>query len=217
MTDMGIFRATIEIAPLDRPEPRVLLHDVMVDTGSEYSWAPADLLGTLGIVPVRIERFESADGRILERPIGFAMLTAGGRSSPTIFAFAEAGDMTLLGAFGLEGLNLRVDLGRRELVPAGPLPAARASALRTPAGRVRDPGDRQRAGRRRDREAAIPRVRGDGDDGDRRACWMLRVTPRMAHVAPSINLLDRAISNRSVQQDTAGPKQFPVTALRLNL
>lgn len=32
--------------------------------------------------------------------------------------------MVLLGAHGLEGLNLRVDLGRKELVPAGPVPAA---------------------------------------------------------------------------------------------
>jgi hypothetical protein len=129
MTDIGIFRTTIEIAPLNRTGRRALLHDVMVDTGSEYSWAPSELLATLGIVPVRIERFESADGRILERPIGFAMLTAGGRTAPTIFAFGEAGDMTLLGAFGLEGLNLRVDLGRRELVPAGPLPAASSNRL----------------------------------------------------------------------------------------
>jgi hypothetical protein len=127
MTDMGILRTTIEIWPLDREGHRIVVHDVMVDTGSEYNWAPAELLASLGIVPVRIERFESADGRILERPIGFAMLGTAGRSSPTIFAFGEAGDMTLLGAFGLEGLNLRVDLGRRELVPAGPVPAAAAA------------------------------------------------------------------------------------------
>ena len=38
--------------------------------------------------------------------------------------FAQPGDMVLLGAHGLEGLNLRVDLTRKELVPAGPVPAA---------------------------------------------------------------------------------------------
>lgn len=32
--------------------------------------------------------------------------------------------MTLLGAIGLESLNLRVDLGRNELASAGPVPAA---------------------------------------------------------------------------------------------
>jgi hypothetical protein len=54
------------------------------------------------------------------------MLYAGGRSTPTIVVFAQPADLVLLGALGLEGLNLRVDLGRKELVPAGLVPAAAA-------------------------------------------------------------------------------------------
>ena len=126
MEDMGIFRTIIEISPLAQPERRVVLRDVMVDTGAEYSWLPASVLDGLGIMPQRVDRFETADGRVLEREIGFAMLFAAGRSAPTIVAFARPGDMILLGAFALEGLNVRVDLGRRELVPAGPVPAAAA-------------------------------------------------------------------------------------------
>lgn len=122
--DMGIVRTTIAIAPIAEPARARELADVMVDTGSEYNWVPRSLLTDLGIAPVRTERFETADGRILERDIGFAMLHVGGRAAPTIVVFAEAGDMVLLGAFGLEGLNMRVDLARRELVPAGPVPAA---------------------------------------------------------------------------------------------
>ncbi len=34
---MGIFRTTIEIAPLHDAEARRTLTDVMVDTGSEYN------------------------------------------------------------------------------------------------------------------------------------------------------------------------------------
>ena len=68
-----------------------------------------------------------ADARIIERPIGFAMIFAGGRSAPSIVVFAQAGEMALLGAHGLEGLNLRVDLVRRALVPAGPVPVAAAA------------------------------------------------------------------------------------------
>ena len=124
--DMGIFRTTIEFAALDRPDQRLALRDVMVDTGSEYSWAPEALLVELGIVPVRIDRFETANGEILERPVGFALIYAGGRFAPGVVAFGRPGDMTLLGAQSLEGLNLRVDLTRRELVPGGPLPAAAA-------------------------------------------------------------------------------------------
>ena len=126
--DMGTFRTTIAVAPLAHPSDRRELTDVMVDTGSEYNWIPRSVLAALGIGVERVERFEAADGRILERDVGYALIYAGGRGTPTIVVFAEPGDMVLLGALGLEGLNLRVDLGRKELVPAGPVPAA-ADAL----------------------------------------------------------------------------------------
>lgn len=126
--DMGIFRTTLSVAALATPERRHEFHDVMVDTGSEYNWIPSQILVDLGVSPVRIDRFETADGRVLEREIGFALLYAGGRSAPAVVVFAGDGDMTLLGAHGLEGMNLRVDLGRKELVPAGPVPAAAAAA-----------------------------------------------------------------------------------------
>ena len=124
---MGIFRTTLSLAALGTPDERRDLLDVMVDTGSEYNWIPEQALAELGVVPVRIDRFETADGRIIERPIGFAMIFAGGRSAPSIVVFAKPGEMVLLGAHGLEGLNLRVDLVRRELVPAGPVPVAAAA------------------------------------------------------------------------------------------
>jgi predicted aspartyl protease len=121
---MGIFRTTIEVAALGTPERRQRLVAVMVDTGSEYNWIPAEVLADAGVVPVRVDRFQTADGRILERDIGFALLYAGGRSTPTIVVFAGESDMVLLGAIGLEGLNVRVDLVLEELVPAGPVPVA---------------------------------------------------------------------------------------------
>lgn len=123
---MGIFRTTIEIAAGTDPNNRRQLADILVDTGSEYNWIPEGVLVDLGVTPVRVDRFETADGRILERPVGFALIFAGGRSTATMVVFASPGEMTLLGAHGLEGLNLRVDLARRELIPAGPVPAAAA-------------------------------------------------------------------------------------------
>lgn len=122
--EMGIFRTTIEIAPWHDHARRVVLHDVMVDTGSEFSWIPTGVLRELGVEPVRSERFESADGRLLERMVGWAVLYAAGRGTPAVVTFAQPGDMVLLGATALEGMNMRIDLGRKELVPAGPVPVA---------------------------------------------------------------------------------------------
>jgi predicted aspartyl protease len=127
--DMGIFRTDLAVAALATPGTRRELHDVMVDTGSEYNWIPSDVLLDLGVAPVRVDRFETADGRVLDREVGFALLYAGGRSAAAAVVFAHERDLVLLGAHGLEGLNLRVDLGRKELVPAGPVPAAFSASL----------------------------------------------------------------------------------------
>ncbi|MEP7002637.1 MAG: retroviral-like aspartic protease family protein [bacterium] len=124
---MGIFRTTIAIEnPLNRGVMREML-DVMVDTGSEYTWIPRQELETLAIVPERTARFRTADGRVLERDIAFANVYTSGTSAPDIVVFAELGDMTLLGARALEGLNLRVDVVMKTLVPAGPVPVAAAA------------------------------------------------------------------------------------------
>jgi predicted aspartyl protease len=122
--DMRIFRTSVVVESIATPARRQTIDDVMVDSGSEYNWFAADVLYSIGVTPVRRDRFETADGRVLERDVGFAVVYAGGRSAPTLVVFGEPGDMTLLGAHGLEGLNLRVDLARKALVPAGPVPAA---------------------------------------------------------------------------------------------
>ena len=127
MDDMGTFRTTVRVAHVARPDERRELPDVMVDTGSEYNWIPAPVLADLGITPVRVERFETADGSVIERDIAFALLGTGGRTTATIVVFAGEGDMILLGAIGIEGMNLRVDLVGRALVPAGPVPVAAAA------------------------------------------------------------------------------------------
>ena len=125
--DMGIFRTSIEVANVATDARRRVLRDVMVDTGSEYNWIPSDVLIDLGVAPIRIERFKTANGAVIERPIGFAMLHAGSRYAPCIVVFAESNDMVLLGAIGLESMNLCVDLVTKELVPAGPVPVASAA------------------------------------------------------------------------------------------
>jgi len=124
--DMGIFRTSVSVASHAHPQRRRPLENVMVDTGAEYNWIPRAVLEELGVTPERVDRFETADGRILEREIGFAILHAAGRATGTTVVFAAEGDLVLLGAIGLEGLNVRVDLVRKELVPAGPVPAAAA-------------------------------------------------------------------------------------------
>jgi predicted aspartyl protease len=122
--DMGTFRIDIEIENPARPGERRRVPAVLVDTGAELSWIPAAVLESLGIPQLKIWHFRQADGSVLERAAGPALVYAGGTMTSDEVVFGEPGDMVLLGARSLEGLNLRVDPFRKILVDAGPAPAA---------------------------------------------------------------------------------------------
>jgi len=124
--DMGTFRTTILVESAEHRGETRTVENALVDTGSEYTWVPRDVLDDLGIRPERTQRFIVADGRHLERPIGIAIVHAAGTTAPDFVVFAEPGDMVLIGARTLEGLNVRVDAQRKQLVPAGPILAGMA-------------------------------------------------------------------------------------------
>ena len=122
--DVGILRVTVGVESLVARGRVIELGGTMVDTGSEYTWIPRDVLADLGVAVERVERFVTADGRVIAREMGYAVVHAGGVRTADEVVFAEPGDMTLLGAHTIEGMNLRVDLKTKRLVPAGPVPAA---------------------------------------------------------------------------------------------
>jgi predicted aspartyl protease len=124
MPDMGTFRTTIKIANHARPDETRELPNTLVDTGSELTWVPAETLEALGVRAVKTLRFRVADGRTLERQVGYAIIHAGGTQTTDEVTFAEPGDMILLGARAMEGLNLRVEPRLKRLVDAGPIDAA---------------------------------------------------------------------------------------------
>ncbi len=124
MSDMGTFRIDIEIENPQRPGERRVVPRALVDTGAELSWIPKAILESLGIPRFKLWHFRQADGTPLERWAGPAVVYAGGTMTLDEVVFGEPGDMVLLGARSLEGLNLRVDAHRKILVDAGPAPAA---------------------------------------------------------------------------------------------
>ena len=82
MDDVGIFRTTIGIENLAAPGRIAHLSEALVDTGSEFTWAPRRVVESLGIAPQRRQQFMVADGRLIERDIGFAIIHAGGVTAP---------------------------------------------------------------------------------------------------------------------------------------
>jgi len=122
--DMGTFRVDIEIENPARPGQRRAIHAVLVDTGAELSWVPAEVLESLGVERNNQWRFRQANGTILERWTGSVLLHFAGKRVGDEMVFGMPGDLVLLGSRSIEGLNLRVEPVTKRLVDAGPAPAA---------------------------------------------------------------------------------------------
>lgn len=83
--------------------------NALVDTGSELTWLPADVLAKIGIKQNRIRSFHTATKQTIDRPVGYAILRVDQFETIDEVVFAEPGDMTLLGVRTLEGFGVMVD------------------------------------------------------------------------------------------------------------
>jgi predicted aspartyl protease len=124
--NMGTFRVDVEIENPARPGERRIVTSVLVDTGAELSWIPSEVLESIGIDRYSKWHFRQADGTILDRWTGAAFVHVAGKRATDDVVFGEPGDLVLLGSRTLEGLNFRVEPVTRQLVDAGPAPAAAA-------------------------------------------------------------------------------------------
>lgn len=118
----GVFNIdTLEMIEGDLPDRALRL----VDTGSEYTWLPGTTLEKIGVKREKKDlAFVMANGAIITRSVGFAIIKVDEYFTIDEVVFAEKGDLALLGARTLEGLNLTVNSVKKKLVAAGPIPAA---------------------------------------------------------------------------------------------
>ena len=104
--------------------------NVLVDTGAEFSWINANTLKKAGVNREnKSYRFVTATGQEITRPIGLAVIHVGDAVTTDEVVFGEPGDLEILGARTLEGMNLRVDSRAKKLVSGGPILAASDLAI----------------------------------------------------------------------------------------
>jgi predicted aspartyl protease len=126
---MGIFRTSCEIRSIRSRKTPVLVRDLFVDTGSEFSWIPAADLRQAGVHVVKKDQlFVMANGQQITRSTGYAILRVDPFETVDEVVFGLEGDLSLLGARTLEGFGATVDARGRRLVAAGPHLAAPGSA-----------------------------------------------------------------------------------------
>ena len=106
--------------------------ELLVDTGSTYTWIKREKLEKLGVKPMAKWRFRTIEGRVIEREIGEAVIECLGEKATRIVVFAEETDSEVLGVDALEGLRLEVDPTTRQLRKVEALLALQNTTLTTP-------------------------------------------------------------------------------------
>ena len=112
---MGTFTVPIQIGDLAGRQ----FIDVtgLVDTGTTYATLPGSLLARLGVVQEGYRRFELADDRIVQYPVGHARIRLEGQELIVLVVFAPEDSDPLLGATVLELFSLAVDPVHQRLIP----------------------------------------------------------------------------------------------------
>ncbi len=122
---MGTFKVKCKVENIVNRKKFAVIPQMLVDTGSEYTWIAEKLLEKLDVQREKKDiSFVMANGQIVTRSIGFALLRYDDYFTVDEVVFAEKGDLLLLGARTLEGLSLMVDPRQKKLVASGPIPAA---------------------------------------------------------------------------------------------
>ena len=122
---MGTFNTGCLIENQQDRSKKIRIPKLLVDTGSELTWISQKFLEKIDIEQEKKDmRFIMANGQEITRSIGFAIIRVGKEFTTDEVVFAQKGDLQLLGARSLEGLNLKVDSRNKKLVASGPLVAA---------------------------------------------------------------------------------------------
>jgi predicted aspartyl protease len=122
---MGTFYVGCKVENHKNQKRAAVVPKLLVDTGGEFTWLPAEVLQRIGIEPVKKDLLiQMANGQLLTRSVGYAILRVDKYETIDEVVFGQKGDLSLLGSRAMEGMNVHVDARRKRLVAAGPVVAA---------------------------------------------------------------------------------------------
>src|SRR5438876_11910001 len=111
---MSAFKVNVVARNPKREELSTQPIPALVDSGSELTWLPANILTSVVSRYVESECSPLPRRKKVEREVGYAILSAEGYETNDEVVFAEPGDLTLLGVRTLEGFGVMVDnIGHR--------------------------------------------------------------------------------------------------------
>lgn len=116
MGDLGHTLAKVTLRNPDVSKTEQI--ELLVDTGSTYTWVSSALLKKLGVEEKTMRRFKTINGRMLDRKVGEIIIEYLDEKATRMVVFAEKGDAEVLGVDALEGLGLEVDPITKQLKKA---------------------------------------------------------------------------------------------------
>jgi len=114
---MGFTSVNVKISNPVKADGMIAL-ELLVDTGALYTVVSSERLEKIEIPRLGKRMFKTADGRIVERSIGEALMNLKDELRHVPIAFGEAGDVEVLGVTALEIFGFEVDPITKELKPA---------------------------------------------------------------------------------------------------
>jgi len=91
--------------------------EATVSSASPFIVVPGDVLDRLGMPRARRQRFQLADGQIVEHDVGDARVQIDGKECVTAVIFAEPNEPSVVGRVVLVSLLLRIDSAGQRLIP----------------------------------------------------------------------------------------------------
>ncbi len=122
---MGTFYSSGRVEKQVDRKKSAEIHKMLVDSGAEFTRINAETLKSIGVKREKKDcTFVMANCQQITRAVGFAIIRVGDALTTDEVIFGEEGDLQILGARSLEGMNLRVDSRAKKLVAGGPILAA---------------------------------------------------------------------------------------------
>jgi clan AA aspartic protease len=92
--------------------------EFLVDSGAHYTVLPAPMVKKLGLKPSYNQEFVLADGRVIKRSIGSALINFQRKELAVPVVLGKKDDDPLLGLTTLEGFGLMIDPFQRKIYPS---------------------------------------------------------------------------------------------------
>jgi len=122
---MGTFYTNCRVENHVDRKKSVNVAKLLVDPGAGFTRINAETLKNIGVKREKKDYiFVMANGQHITRAVGFVIIRLGNALTTDEVIFGEPGDVQILGARSLEGMNLRVGSRAKKLVAGGPILAA---------------------------------------------------------------------------------------------